>query len=57
MTTNVTVEAHCDDETEVVIDVTNETVGEQSILKDGESKTVYVYDDLVVAVSERPIRK
>lgn len=50
MTTTVTVEAHCDEKTEVVVDHSNRLV----VIQDGQKYSVHVYDDQKVVVFERP---
>ena len=53
MTTNVTIEAHCQDDIEVqVILMDNRTIVDSAMLKDGETKEVHVYDSREVLVKE-----
>ena len=52
MTTTVTVEAHCNDKTEVSIIEESEHSGQGCVIQDGESKTIHVYDDMKVTVKE-----
>lgn len=52
MTTNVIVQAHCDEKTEVVV---KETDSPDTVLKDGESGEFVIYDNIEVSVKERPI--
>jgi hypothetical protein len=58
MTTIVTVRACCPSDTEVVVSLcpdraSEAAVVEETILQDGESKEVFVYDDRAVSVYER----
>ena len=52
MTTKVTIEAHCNEKTEVNISMATENTGENIRLQDGESRDFYVYDDREIAVKE-----
>lgn len=58
MTTKVTVEAHCDDKTEVQFGITTtehafDNPIEVVTLQDGESAEKYVYDNRIAIVQER----
>lgn len=60
MTTTVTIDAHCNSDTEVTIhlrDVTNEENDKSSYLQDGQSQSFAVYDNLKLEVKETPIVK
>lgn len=52
MTTEVTVKAHCGDDTEVSISIAGEHTGENAVIQNGEEFTGYVYDDRVLTVRE-----
>lgn len=53
MTTTITVQAHCDADTEVAISVADKHGEAPHVLQDGEETTVYVYDERSVTVQER----
>ena len=54
MTTTVTVEAHCDDKTEVQVKTESANTGQTETLQDGDKHVVHVYDDVKVTVQETP---
>lgn len=51
MTTKVTVEAHCNDATEVRVACNGDP---EVVMQNGESVQFYVYDDRMVSVREVP---
>jgi O-glycosyl hydrolase len=56
MTSQVKVSAHCATNKEVVIkvfNVANDSLIEEFVLQDGESREVLIYDDRAVATHER----
>ena len=56
MTSVVKVDAHCSDNKEVVVkvfDSKTNAVKEEVVLQNGQSTTKHIYDDLVVACTER----
>lgn len=53
MTTNVTINAHCADNKEVKITITDDdSIVEETILQSGEIAYSVVYDDRVVSICE-----
>ena len=55
MTTTVTVEAHCDEKTEVVIVKHTDNENKEILtIQDGEKWDSVVYDDISINVMERP---
>ncbi|HZX69752.1 MAG TPA: hypothetical protein VFE77_02955 [Rhodanobacter sp.] len=57
MTTTVIVEAHCGENTEVLVtggDLNKFEPDFQYVIFDGQKVTVYVHDTVVVGVYERP---
>jgi len=58
MTTTVKVEAHCDDNTEVIVSVTDYSINtdnanfEDVVMQDGESVDFYVYDNREITIKE-----
>lgn len=53
MTTTVTIHAHCNADTEVVIKTVGDLRREKDVvIQDGESHSCYVYDDRTVTVCE-----
>ena len=57
MTTTVKVEAHCDQNTEVQIAVSNSNKTETFTLNDKDTFSGYVYDNMVISVREVPKQK
>ena len=58
MTTTVQVTAHCNDETEVRIELLSDTSFiEEHKLQNGETKSLYVYDDRRIIIKEIPKQK
>jgi len=55
MTTTVTINASCNAETQVSILVEDDGGAKNQIIKDGESATITIYDDIKVTVRETPI--
>lgn len=56
MTSKVTVEAHCADDKQVLVeigDLTTDKTLEQKTLQNGEKAEFYVHDDRAIAVCER----
>lgn len=56
MTTTIKVSAHCSDDKEVQVSITdsvNGNVKENFVLQNGETADRVVYDDLVISVLER----
>jgi len=56
MTSQVKVDAHCADNKEVVVkvfNVANDSLIEEFVLQNGESREVLIYDDRAVATYER----
>ncbi|WP_278366904.1 hypothetical protein [Marinobacter salarius] len=53
MTTNVTIQAHCSDDKEVVVSMQDGSYGETHVLQNGEEQTLYAFDDRVISVKER----
>lgn len=56
MTSVIKIDAHCSDEKEVVVkifDSVSNEVKEEVVLQDGQSTQKHVYDNLVVATTER----
>lgn len=55
MTTTVTIDAHCADDTEVLIQVREGSMVDEVILLDGESGDIVVYDERrIIKIAERP---
>ena len=54
MTTTVKIEAHCNEKTEVKIELQDNDSMELFTLQDGEAKELHVYDDKVVTIQESP---
>ena len=53
MTTNINVEAHCDENKVVLVTLSSEEgLIEAYYLRDGDKSTYHVYDDMLVSVSE-----
>lgn len=56
MTTTIKVSAHCSDDKEVQVSITDSVSGnakENFVLQNGETADRVVYDDLVISVLER----
>ena len=53
MTTNVTIQAHCANDKEVVVSMQDGSYGENYVLQDGEEQTLYAFDERVISVKER----
>ena len=57
MTTNVTVAAHCDENTEVEVELYNPHEGSEfHYLRNGEEREFYVYDRNYICISEITMR-
>jgi len=54
MTTNITIQAHCSDDKEVIVTLIQGHEKEHTTLQDGESHEVAVFDDRLVTVKESP---
>lgn len=52
MTTTVKIDAHCSDDKEVHVSISDARGDEALILQNGESGEVYAYDDRVISVKE-----
>jgi hypothetical protein len=54
MTTNVTINAHCDDKKEVKVRLTDTgELSQEYALQNGQSDTRVVYDDIVISIWEQ----
>ena len=53
MTTTVTVQAHCSENTEVVVMLSSNDDVDTTVLQDGQSIERYIYDDRAIVVRER----
>ena len=57
MTTTITVIAHCDEHTEVQIDVTGVQSFQRTIIQNKNTESFYVYGDKTVTIKEIPKTK
>lgn len=52
MTTTVKIEAHCSDNEEVHVTLTDTGLAETSVLQNGETKEIYAYGSRIITVKE-----
>lgn len=54
MTTEIIVNAHCSDDTEVVISTYEEEEKiDEIVIKNGDSESFYVYDEKIIQIKEQ----